>query len=194
MILIIDNGHGSNTPGKRSPDGTLLEYKWAREVAQIIADKASAIGITQVILVPEQNDIPLNTRTKRANDICKKHGTKNCILISVHINAAGADGKWHTASGWSGWVSPNASANSKRLARLLWEEANNKGLRGNRSVPSEKYWVGNWAMCRDTLCPAVLTENLFQDNKQECEYLLTQEAKNTIADVHIAAIKKYLNL
>jgi N-acetylmuramoyl-L-alanine amidase len=31
-LVIFDNGHGSNTPGKCSPDKKLLEYKWTREI------------------------------------------------------------------------------------------------------------------------------------------------------------------
>ena len=34
MKILIDNGHGSNTSGKRSPDGKLREYAWAREIAK----------------------------------------------------------------------------------------------------------------------------------------------------------------
>jgi len=26
MLILLDPAHGHNTPGKRSPDGTLLEY------------------------------------------------------------------------------------------------------------------------------------------------------------------------
>ena len=34
MIILIDNGHGIETPGKRSPDGRFKEYLWNREVAE----------------------------------------------------------------------------------------------------------------------------------------------------------------
>ena len=34
MIVLIDNGHGENTPGKCSPDKRLREYKKAREIAR----------------------------------------------------------------------------------------------------------------------------------------------------------------
>ena len=33
IIIIIDNGHGINTPGKCSPDKSLLEWKYTREIA-----------------------------------------------------------------------------------------------------------------------------------------------------------------
>lgn len=29
MKILLDNGHGENTPGKRSPDGKLREYLYA---------------------------------------------------------------------------------------------------------------------------------------------------------------------
>jgi hypothetical protein len=195
ITLLLDNGHGDPplTGGKCSPDKSILEYYWARDMVQRIARKARAAGIPVEIIVPEKTDIILKTRTNRANAICRaKGGSKNCVLISVHINAAGGDGKWHDARGWCGFVAPNASANSKRLARILWEHADRAGLRGNRCVPAERYWVKSLAMCRDTNCPAVLTENLFMDNRADAEYLKSESGKETIADLHIAAIKEYI--
>ena len=32
MKILIDNGHGLNTPGKRSPDGTLIEAIYTRQL------------------------------------------------------------------------------------------------------------------------------------------------------------------
>ncbi len=37
MKVLIDNGHGAETPGKRSPDGRLLEYAYTREIAIRVA-------------------------------------------------------------------------------------------------------------------------------------------------------------
>lgn len=194
IYLLLDAGHGDPplTGGKCSPDGRLKEYTWAREMVQLIAKKARAAGIQTEIITPETTDIALNVRTARVNTLCRKYGAKNCVLISVHINAAGADGKWHDATGFSGWVAPKSSANSKRLAAMLWEHANAAGLRGNRAVPNGKYWTGNFAIVRDTLCPAVLTENLFMDNRSETDYLLSESGKETIANLHISAIKQYI--
>lgn len=195
ITLLLDAGHGDPpiTGGKCSPDKTILEYYWARDMVDRIAAKARAAGIPVEILVPEKHDVPLNTRTARANTLCRKHGgAKNCVLISVHINAAGGDGKWHDARGFCGFVAPNASNNSKRLARILWEHADRAGLRGNRCVPAEKYWVKSLAMCRDTNCPAVLTENLFMDNRADADFLKSERGKEIIAEMHIAAVKEYI--
>lgn len=193
MIILIDNGHGYDTKGKCSPDGRIREYAWARDVAKRLQAKLRQNSLDARLIVTEQNDISLRERCRRVNDICKTVGSKNCLLASIHINAAGGDGKWHTASGFSGWVAPNASDNSKRFARLLHIEAEKRGLKGNRAVPPERYWVGNWAICRDTNCPAVLTENLFMDNLQEVNYLLSETGKNTIVEMHYQAIKNYIS-
>lgn len=192
MKILIDNGHGYDTAGKHSPDRRLLEYAWAREVAKRITERLISLGYDAERIVTEMNDISLKERTRRVNEICRKVGTKNVVLISVHINAAGGNGKWHNASGWCGYVAPNASSNSKRLAQILHEEAVKRDLKGNRSVPACKYWTGNFAIIRDTLCPAVLTENLFQDNLQEVDFLLSEQGKETIVELHIEGLKRYI--
>lgn len=192
LTVILDNGHGVSTPGKCSPDRSLLEYKWAREMVDLIIKELSKLGINTVKLVPEDTDISLKERVKRANQIYEDTN-KQAILISVHCNAAGADGKWHNASGWSVFISQNASSNSKRLAQSLYGEAKKNKLQGNRAVPKEEYWVQSLAMCRDTNCPAVLTENMFQDNKEDVALLLSDEGKKKIVSVHVQGILNYIN-
>ena len=43
-----------------------------------------------------------------------------------------------------------------------------------------------------TACPAVLTENLFQDNKQDVAFLTSAVGRNTIVKIHVNAIKEYV--
>lgn len=40
--------------------------------------------------------------------------------------------------------------------------------------------------------PAVLTENLFMDNKEDVKFLLSEEGKKQIIDLHVQGIKKYI--
>ena len=184
MIILIDNGHGINTPGKCSPDGRFKEYAWAREIAKMLYNRLKDFYTTKLI-TPEEVDISLATRVKRVNDVCLEHGAKNVLLISVHTDAAGADGKWHNARGFSARVGTNASSRSKKLASCLWNRAIEMGLKGNRCVPNEKYIAQNLYILKYTHCPAVLTENLFQDNKDDVAYLTSEVGKQTITKIHV---------
>lgn len=193
MIVLIDNGHGANTPGKCSPNKQIREYSYTREIASLLEHELQKKGITVIRVVTEEEDIPLSTRVQRVNTICRKFGSKNCCLVSIHLDAAGSDGKWHSARGFSVRVAKNASQKSKKLARLLYEQAEELSLKCNRSVPPEKYWVQNLAICRDTNCAAVLTENLFQDNKEDVAFLLSEKGKEAIVQLHLNGIINYIN-
>lgn len=194
LVVLIDNGHGKNTKGKCSPDKSIYEWKYTREIACRLYERLLIEGIEAILLVPEEKDISLTERVRREKKFtkeAKKVGKETCF-ISLHLNAAGGDGKWKTARGWTGWIAQEASADSKKLAQLLYAEAEARGLQGDRCVPSTKYWTANYTVCTDTSCPAVLTENLFQDNKEDVAYLLTEEGKEAIVDLHLQAIKKYI--
>ena len=95
--MLIDNGHGENTPGKCSPDKRLREYKKAREIARRLVNTLLSNGVEAHLLVPEETDVSLAERCKRANKYCDKYGAKNVLLVSIHHNAAGADGQWKSA-------------------------------------------------------------------------------------------------
>ena len=190
--VLIDNGHGENTPGKCSPDKRLREYAYAREIARRVEKCLRCKGYEAQRIVEEETDVPLSERCKRVNDIRKQVGTKNVLLVSIHNNAAGGDGKWHEARGFSAHVGLNASSKSKMLAQYLWNEAIQQGLKGNRSVPAAPYIAQNLAICRDTACPAVLTENLFQDNKEDVELLLSEEGKEKVTATHVNAIVNFI--
>jgi N-acetylmuramoyl-L-alanine amidase len=105
MKILIDNGHGENTPGKRSPlwaDGTqLFEWEYTREIAAGVENELKIKGIEAERIVKENIDVPLSERCRRVNEIARRAGVKNCLLVSIHNNAA--NGK---ARGWGGKYTP----------------------------------------------------------------------------------------
>ena len=193
MKVLIDNGHGENTPGKRSPDGRLREWAYSREIADMVVAGLRKLGIDAERIVKEDTDVPLSERFRRANAIYKEAG-KKAILVSIHCTAAGNGSSWMSAKGWSVFVSNNASSNSKKLADCLGQVAECIPVPVRKQMPGREYWEQNLAICRDTNCPAVLTENFFQDNKEDVEYLLSREGKDAVAQIHIEGIVKYLGL
>ena len=118
MTILIDNGHGIDTPGKRSPDGSLREYKWAREVARMVCDILLAMGHDARLLVPEETDVPLAERCRRAN----RHDKRSSILVSIHNNAAGKGDRWMKARGWRIYTTKGITE-ADRLAECIWNRA-----------------------------------------------------------------------
>ena len=196
IVVILDAGHGKDTPGKCAPDKSLYEWQWTREIVAMLCTRLYGLEHVQtVILVPEEHDVPLKERVRRVNTIVHdaKIAGKEVLLISIHINAAG-HGTWKNASGWSVWVSNNASDKSKQFAQIAYEQAKLLDLCGNRVVPEEQYWTSNFYILKNTPCPAVLTENMFQDNKEDVAFLKSEEGKEKIVSLHFNAIKKYLEM
>lgn len=194
MVILLDNGHGSDTAGKRSPDGRLREYAFARKVVNLMKDKLMDMGYQVYRVCAEDNDVSLTTRCNRANVYCKKYGAKNVLLVSIHCDAAGSDGNWHSAHGWSAFVSRNASSNSKKLASCLIASAQAHNLHVRKYSQLIPYWTKNLAICRDSDCPAVLTENLFQDNREDVDFLLSDDGLNTIVQANVDGIVNYIKL
>lgn len=193
--VLIDNGHGVNTAGKRSPKGRygiLFEYEFNRAIAKPLVERLKKLGIDAELVVPEDNDISLGERCRRVNKVCDEVGAKNCIFISIHANASSNCETFQKPSGWSAFVYTKASNASKRLAQCLYDEAEKRGLKGNRCVPPERYWTTNFYVLKHTNCPAVLTENLFYDNEAEYEVLCSEKGREEIIDLHIDGIVKYI--
>jgi len=193
MKILIDNGHGADTKGKRSPDGRLLEYKYAREIAERIERELKTKGYDVQRIVPEQNDVPLPERARRVNEICGRLGTANVIFISIHCNAAG-NGQWLNARGWSAFTS-RGQTKADILANHLYTAAENvlvgHKIRKDMS-DGDPDWEAGFYVLRKTKCPAVLTENLFQDNKEDVAFLLSEEGKEAIVKLHVDGIVSYL--
>lgn len=208
VVVAIGTPHRMREPGKESPDGKLKECIYGREMASRIASALQKSGYKCLIDytpldLPEQMQSD-NTKVERArelemrvnfvNELCKKYGAKNVIYVSIHVDASGNDNKWHSPNGWSVRVGTKASAQSKRLAECLYDIANSCGLKMRQPDASTKFWTQDLYVLNRTCCPAVLTENLFQDNQEDVAFLLSDYGKLAIESIHVNGIIKYIEL
>lgn len=187
--------HGSNTPGKRSPNGVLRECAYTREIAKLVKEKLeNEHGVKTILLVPEEEDISLGERCRRANKI---HAQNNCntILVSIHLNAAGNGTQWMSGRGFEAYTYYGYSK-ADILATCLYDAAR-KYLPG---MKMREDWTdgdcdkeAGYYILKHTIMPAVLTENLFQDNKEDYEFLLSDKGKEAIVDLHVQGILDYIN-
>ena len=196
MKILIDNGHGQETLGKRSPDGLFREYAWNREIAARLETELRKRGYDAQRIVTETSDVPLKERSRRVNEICGRVGTENVILISIHVNAAAESG-WGTARGWSAYTS-KGETRSDKLATCLYRAAEAvlppAGIRIRKDMSDgDPDWEENFWVLRKTLCPAVLTENLFMDNRDDLVFLNSENGKQAIINLHISGIINFIN-
>ena len=196
MKILIDNGHGSNTAGKRSPDGLFREYAYTREIAAEVSYRLRRLGYDCELLVPELFDVSLIERVHRVNVKCQTYGASNVLLVSIHCNAAGNGKEWLNGRGWEAWTSPGQTEGDK-LAECLYQSALNIFAPG---TPIRSDWgdgdfdkENHFTILSKTLCPAVLTENFFMDNKADVAYMLSDEGKEAIVRCHVEGIKKYID-
>lgn len=196
MLILIDPGHGIDTPGKRSPDGKFLEYLWNRQIADLLLDRFMIMGVDASLVVTETNDISLATRAQRVNKVCSKVGASNVILLSIHSNAAGNGSKWMSAQGWSCYTS-KGETKSDVIAECLYDafeaEFADRKIRKDMS-DGDRDWEENFYVLAKSKCPAVLLENFFYDNRDECTWLLKDETKERIADAIVKGIVQYILL
>ena len=191
MRVLIDNGHGCDTKGKRSPNNLLQEWECTRQITKMIFEQLTNDGIECYLLVTEDIDIPLSERVKRANRHFKEDN--ETILISVHLNASGNGEKWEKPSGWQCIINDNASEKTKELANCLTYSAVGKELNVRRQKKLCNYWTDSkLTILKNTKCPAVLTENLFMDKLQDYHVLIHEDGRKMIADLHVEAIKNYI--
>lgn len=185
---------GKIPPGKRSPDGRFREYKYNREIARAVVEHLQLRGIDAELLVPEEEDISLEERCRRINEACLLFGTRNTRLVSIHVNAAGNGKDWMNARGWCAYTFPGrtladpfADCHYAAAEQLLPGHKIRKDFSdGDPDLESPFYILKN------TLCPAVLTENLFMDNQEDCKFLLSTAGKRAIVGLHVRAICEYL--
>ena len=194
MKILIDSGHGIDTPGKRSPDGLFLEYLWNRQVADLILEGLVSAGVDASLVVTETNDVTLRNRVNRVNTICNRVGASNVLLVSVHANAAGNGSAWMNAKGWSCYTS-KGKTKSDQVAECLYdafeEEFQDRKIRKDMS-DGDRDWEENFYVLQKSKCPAVLLENFYYDNREECAWMLQEETKKRIASAAVKGIIKYI--
>lgn len=200
MKIILGTAHLKSTPGKCSPDGRLKEYKYSREIVQDIKIKLESMGYEVYVDIPEDNlnittNQELSRRVKFVNDVCDKYGAGNCLYVSIHVNGAGDGSKWMNATGWECYTTVGKT-NSDILATFLYKRAE-QNLEGKKirtdysdGDPDKE---SNFYVVKNAKCVAVLTENFFQDSKEDVEYLLSDIGRHQIVRTHIEGIIDYIN-
>lgn len=152
-------------------------------------------GYDAELLLPEDEDIPLQERLRRPNKITCQIGrpVQDTILISIHVNAVGNGKQWLNALGWNAYTYYGHSL-SDELAKCLYAAAK-KHLVGHRLrtdfSDGDPDFEEPLYILKYTYCAAVLTENGFMDNVLSLQFLESEEGKKAIVALHVDGIMNF---
>jgi N-acetylmuramoyl-L-alanine amidase len=215
---ILDAGHGPLTEGKRSPilqptveiygvkKHRLFEYLYNRDIVERIIEQMSALGLLYARTLPAEGRYgnALDRRLAVANAVPTDLSR---IFISVHGNAGPAKNlnvftddsirgyeTWHFHGSRRGRAL--ASVFHRHIVSGLQEiVAENQAqlLPGfeqqyieDRGLKSKRF--RQFTVLRETDMPAILTENLFFNNRYDLQLMIREDVRQAIADAHVDAI------
>ena len=202
-LIALDDGHGMNTSGKRTPpltedlyiDGKLVrkkgevikENEFNRAVVKYLAEALKRCGFDVLLVAPTDEDTPLATRVSRANN------ANADAYVSKHYNALGS--RWQTkAKGLVTIIHYNHQSKTKVLANNVHEElwklhsdhnCTNYGVRTDTDISGYSLYV-----LRNTKMPAILTESGFMDNMTEVVDMLDTNFQQADAEATCKGICK----
>lgn len=200
LCVILDAGHSKQTPGKKSPDGRIEEWKWNREVRDMVIEELNQLYIesyddhVEDVTLNGSENADLKVRVERANKKIAEN-TKKSVYVSIHVNAAGNGSEWMSARGWSAWTTKGQN-NSDKLASAIYECAKREFIIWDQRVredlsDGDPDYESNFYVIKNANCPAVLIENFFMDNKDDVDWLVSEECKRACARVIVMGILKY---
>lgn len=189
--VVLDPGHGVETAGKRSPDGTYYEHEFALDMAKRIKHILPGYGVEVVLTRTNEKDVSLQERVKISNAAAPD------LFVSLHSNAAGSGVAWMTARGYGIYTSAAGDDAGRNIAaRAILARAKEAGL---------TLWGGglhhDWADERKdiyvlwhTAAPAVLIEHLFHDNLDDVALLKDDAFRSKLAEIDCKGILDYLGI
>ncbi len=186
IIVSYDGGHGTDTPGKRTPvmpDGTVMkENEFNDSVASLFAAEMKRCGIKTVDCAPEGYDVPLATRVQRSNN------AKADLHISFHANAFDSKFDKNDPEGVEVFCYPEA--NSKRFANILIKYLTQGTPQKNRGVKDGSHLY----MVNGPKAPSTLIEAAFMDNLKEAQLLRTWAFRKEVAMETAKAVCEYFGV
>lgn len=148
-LIALDDGHGAQTPGKRTPHisgiGIIRENQFNKAVVYYLDQELKRCGFHTLLVAPTDVDVPLSTRTRLAN----QKGAD--LYVSVHYNAGGG-------SGVETYHFPRSSKGEK-AAKTIHKYVIQGTKQKDRGVK-----IANFHVLRETKMPSVLIEYGFMDD------------------------------
>ncbi|MDR1135881.1 MAG: N-acetylmuramoyl-L-alanine amidase [Clostridiales Family XIII bacterium] len=182
LSVVLDPGHGAETAGKKSPDNSLMEYEFNRDMAKRIKSHLERHGVEVLITTPDDKDLPLADRCKFANE------SDADIFVSIHANAFGNGDDWTSTKGWEIYIYKKGSY-SEQLAKAIHSAAIPASGLADRGIKTGMYYV-----IANANMPAVLVEHGFYTNQDEIQLLKSNDFRERLAVMDAKGILNFFGV
>jgi len=188
--IVLDAGHGFNTPGKRTPAGSAgVVREWTLNnfvcnyIAEFLADYNAEIF--RVDDITGVTDVPVQARTNIINQINPD------LFVSIHHNAAGTGSEWSSATGIEVFSHPDKPKRDADLAKIFADEMSRViGLRNRGAKQANFHMVRN----TNSSIPSVLCEGGFMDSIHDYPVITSDKGQGAYARAISDICVSYLDL
>lgn len=191
MLIAIDAGHGSNTAGKRTPDG--YREHWGNVmVASYFAKAMDRCSINYIKTGWDDDnskDDPDTALSRRQKTI---KNAKCDYSISFHFNACGDGKSYNSGQGIETLISNKAPGDSLRMAQCIQKYLIQGTTQKNRGVKTQSL-----AMCNCSTMgtkASVLIECAFMTNQRESELMKTEAFCKECAEEAAKGFCEYIGI
>ena len=197
-VVIVDDGHGYETAGKRSNDGSLRENEFNSSVEDKLTLFLNACDIEYYSLASGWADENLSKRSKLENEIYNdaKLKGKKTVGVSIHADAF-TDVSAHGFAVYYFEKNGVISKEGKILARHIADAIISSDFQ-NAHVIKARHNNGisgaNFHMLRETAGIWSLVENAFMSNAIDLALLKRDDFRNNRALAILEGLYKYITL
>lgn len=184
----------SSYPSRLNPNPNLDELSYLTDIVDSIhATLMESAKHTPFITISKLT-APIEEAIPQLDDLTQDTPPSSNLIIGVGLNASRPDGRYHMPHGWS-IINNQDCQESDNLAASLTAAAiailGSKASSGITQSPSQRY-LNQISILNNREMPAVLTLNLYQDNRRDAAYLLSSDGRQAIIDLHVKGILNYL--
>ena len=178
MVIAVDPGHGGSDNGAVGPHGT-FEKEANLEIAKVVMDALEKAGAKPFLTRTVDMDVSLYDRPRIA------WKNKARLFVSVHCNASGLGENPLWNNGNSVYF---YQPQSKTLA-----EAVHAGYRKHApNLPDHGLYYADFAVCRMTQMPAILTEQAYIILPEQEDLLFNPKFQRNLANAIVNGIKTFV--
>ncbi len=195
MNIILTPAIPSGYQYRQSPNINLDELTYINRLADAIILRLRESAKHTPFITIQKLTGPMDQILASLKQITQNTPLSANCLIALGLNAAQSDGRYHSSRGWrviSNPESPQSSELATAMATAAIQTLDPRAIASQNQKPSLQH-LNQTSILTALNIPAVLTLNLYQDNRQDAAYLLSSVGRRAIINLHVKGISAYLD-